>query len=45
VTRVGGSLALVVAGPPVSDLLETTLRASLIRVTDDRTRALLLVGR
>jgi anti-anti-sigma factor len=44
VTRVGGSLALVVAGPPVSDLVATTLLASLIQVADDRTRALLLVG-
>ena len=44
VTRVDGSLALVVAGPPVSDLVRTTLLASLIQVADDRTRALLLVG-
>jgi len=44
VTRVGGSLALVVAGPPVSDLVETTLLASLIQVAGDRTRALMLVG-
>lgn len=44
VTRVGGSLALVVAGPPVSDLIATTLLASLIQVADDRTRARLLVG-
>jgi anti-anti-sigma factor len=44
VTRVGGSLALVVAGPPVSDLVGTTVLASLIQVAGDRTRALLLVG-
>lgn len=44
VTRVGGSLVLVVAGPPVSDLIATTLLASLIQVADDRTRAQLLVG-
>jgi anti-anti-sigma factor len=44
VTRVGGSLALVVAGPPVSDLVRTTLLGSLIQVADDRTRAMLLVG-
>jgi anti-anti-sigma factor len=44
VTRVGGSLALVVAGPPVSDLVGATLLASLIQVADTRTRALRLVG-
>ena len=37
VTRVGGTLALVVAGPPVSDLVETTLLATLIQVAGDRT--------
>ena len=44
VTRVGGSLALVVAGPPVSDLVATTLLASLIQVADGRAPALQLVG-
>jgi hypothetical protein len=45
VIRVGGSLALVVALPPVSDLMETRLLGSLIRVGNDGPRALLLVGR
>jgi len=44
VTRVGGSLALVVVGPPVADLVGTTLLASLIQVAGDLRRALLLVG-
>ena len=44
VSRVGGTLALVVAGPPVSDLVETTLLAVLIEVAGDRTQALALVG-
>ena len=44
VTRVGGTLALVVAGPPGSDLVETTLLATLIQVAGDRTEALALVG-
>jgi anti-anti-sigma factor len=44
VTRVEGTLALVVAGPPVSDLVDTTLLGSLIQVADDRAQALALVG-
>ena len=44
VTRVGGSVALVAAGPPVSALVETTLLAVLIQVAGDRTEALALVG-
>jgi anti-anti-sigma regulatory factor len=44
VTRVGGSVALVVGGPPVADLVRTTLLASLIQVAGDRTQALRLVG-
>jgi anti-anti-sigma factor len=44
VSRVGGSLALVVTGPPVSDLVETTLLASLIPIAGDRRGALALVG-
>ena len=44
VTRVGGMLALVVAGPPVSDLVETTLLGTLIQVAGERTEALALVG-
>jgi anti-anti-sigma factor len=44
VTRIDGALALVVAGPPVSALVETTLLASLIQVAGDRAQALALVG-
>ena len=44
VTRVGGTLVLVVAGPPVSDLVETSFLATLIQVAGDRTQALALVG-
>jgi anti-anti-sigma factor len=44
VTRVEGSLALVVTGPPVSDLVDTTLLGSLIQVAGDREQALTLVG-
>jgi anti-anti-sigma factor len=44
VTRVGGTLAIVIAGPPVSDLVETTLLGALIQVAGDRTQALELVG-
>lgn len=44
VTRVDGALALVVAGPPVSELVEMTLLGSLIQVGDDRAQALGLVG-
>jgi anti-anti-sigma factor len=44
VTRVGGTLALVVAGPPVSDLVETTLLGGLVQVVGDRAQALALVG-
>ena len=44
VTRIGGSVALVAAGPPVSDLVKTTLLAVLIQVAGDRTEALALVG-
>jgi anti-anti-sigma regulatory factor len=44
VTRIEGALALVVAGPPVSDLVETTLLGGLIQVAGDRAQALALVG-
>jgi anti-anti-sigma factor len=44
VTRVGGSLALVIAGPPMSDLVATTLLGGLIQVAGDRAQALALVG-
>jgi anti-anti-sigma factor len=44
VTRLGGTLALVVAGPPVSELVETTLLGSLIQVVGDRADAMMLVG-
>lgn len=45
VTRVDGALALVVSGPPVSELVETTLLGSLIEVAGDRAQALALVSR
>jgi len=44
VTRIEGALALVVVGPPVSDLVATTLLGGLIQVTGDRAQALALVG-
>jgi hypothetical protein len=44
VTGVDGALALVVTGPPVSDLVATTLLARLIRVAGDRSQALAMVG-
>ena len=44
VTRVGGSVALVALGPPVSVLVETTLLDVLIQVAGDRTEALALVS-
>jgi anti-anti-sigma factor len=44
VTHLGGTLALVVAGPPVSDLVETTLLGSLMQVVGDRAHAMMLVG-
>jgi anti-anti-sigma factor len=44
VTRVGGTLALVIAGPPVSELVETTLLGALIQVARDQAHALTLVG-
>ena len=43
VTRVGGKLALVVDGPPVSELVATSLLARLVDVTADRESALALV--
>ena len=43
VTQVGGKLALVVDGPPVSDLVATSLLARLVDVTADRECALALV--
>jgi anti-anti-sigma factor len=45
VTRVEGALALVVAGPPVSDLVATTLLGRLIEVVGDRAQALDVVAR
>jgi anti-anti-sigma factor len=47
VTRVDGALALVVSGPPVSQLVDTTLLSRLIEVAGDRAQALALalVGR
>jgi anti-anti-sigma factor len=44
VTRVDGRLAMVVAGPPVSDLVRTTVLAALIDIAGDRDGALALVG-
>jgi hypothetical protein len=45
VMRVDGALALVVSGPPVSELVDTTLLGSLIEVAGDRAEALALVAR
>jgi anti-anti-sigma factor len=44
VTRVDGALALVVGGPPVSELVEATLLGKLIEVVGDVEQALALVG-
>lgn len=44
ITQVGGRLVLVAAGPPVDELVRSTLLASLIAVTADRDAALRLVG-
>jgi hypothetical protein len=44
VTSVDGRLALAVSGPPVSDLVATTLLRMLIDIADDRAGALALVG-
>ena len=44
VTRVDGALALVVSGPPVSELVEATLLGRLIQVAGDVEQALALVG-
>jgi anti-anti-sigma regulatory factor len=43
-TRVGGQFALVVAGPPVAELVQTTVLAVLIDIAADRDEALALVG-
>jgi anti-anti-sigma factor len=44
VTRLDGQLAMVVAGPPVSDLVRATVLTSLIEIAGDRDSALELVG-
>jgi anti-anti-sigma factor len=44
VGAVGGRLVLVVAGPPVSDLVATSLLGRLVDVAGDRERALELIG-
>jgi len=44
ITQVGGRLVLVAAGPPVDELVRSTLLASLIAVTADRDEGLRLVG-
>ena len=44
VTGVGGRLVLVVAGPPVSELVATSLLGRLIDVAPDRKRALALIA-
>jgi anti-anti-sigma regulatory factor len=43
VTGVGGQLALVVDGPPASELVATSFLARLVHVTADRDRALAVV--
>ncbi len=43
-TRVDGTLALVVSGPPVSELVTATLLSRLIQVAGDVEQALTLVG-
>ena len=45
VTGVGGQLALVVCGPPVSELVATSLLVRLVHVAPDRESALELVRR
>jgi hypothetical protein len=44
VTRVDGQLALIVAGPPVSELVATSLLGRLIDVAPDRDTAIRLVS-
>jgi anti-anti-sigma factor len=44
ITQVGGRLALVATGPPVDELVSSTLLASLVDVTADQHEALMLVG-
>ena len=44
VTGVDGRLVLVVAGPPVSELVETSLLGRLIDVAPDRERAIELIA-
>ena len=44
ITQVGGCLAMVAAGPPVDELVGSTLLASLVDVTADQQQALMLVG-
>jgi anti-sigma B factor antagonist len=44
ITQVGGRLAMVAAGPPVDELVGSTLLASLVDVTADQQQALMLVG-
>ena len=44
VSAVGGRLVLVVAGPPVSELVATSLLARLVDVAEDRDDAMKLIG-
>lgn len=44
VTQLDGQLAMVVVGPPVSDLVRTTVLTSLLAIVGDRDSALRLVG-
>ena len=44
VTQIDGRLALVVAGPPLSELVRTTVLAALIDIAEDRDGALALVA-
>lgn len=44
VSAVGGRLVLVVAGPPVSELIATSLLERLVDVAEDRELAMELIG-
>jgi anti-anti-sigma factor len=44
VSAVGGHLVLVVAGPPVSELIATSLLGRLVDVAEDRTGAMELIA-
>ena len=44
ITAVDGRFALVVSGPPVADLVRTTVLAALIDIAADPNEALVLIG-